>query len=270
MEANPIALLTDFGLRDPYAGVMKGVIKSINPEAPIIDITHDIEPQNVAQASFVLKRTYHYFPSGTIFVCVVDPGVGTNRKAIAVKTRNYYFVAPDNGLLADTLSEKEVKEINEINNPRYLLESVSNTFHGRDIFAPAGAHISHGIPLKELGDRLFHYQGLDFPRVFIGRYLVRGNVIYRDHFGNLITNINTELLKDKDIYAVRFLHYELRKINKSYQESHRGELLAIIGSFDTLEIAVNQGSAATLIPDYQQMDVEIWFRSGDWSSETIL
>lgn len=270
MKANTIALLTDFGLRDPYAGVMKGVIAHINPEAHIIDITHDIQPQNIAQASFILKKTYCYFPSGTIFVCVVDPGVGSTRKALAVKTGNYFFVAPDNGLLADTLEEKEVRTIVEIKNPRYMLTTVSNTFHGRDIFAPAAAHISHGIPVKELGTRVFSYKGMDFPRVFTGKYIVRGKTVYDDRYGNLITNIDAPYLKDKEISAVRFKNYELRRINRAYEESLPGELLSIIGGFDTLEISVNHGSAASFLGETQGMDVEVWFDAGQAESETVL
>lgn len=270
MEVSPIALLTDFGLRDPYAGVMKGVIASINPDAPVIDITHDIQPQNIPQASFILKKTYRYFPSGTIFVCVVDPGVGSTRKALAVKTRNYFFIAPDNGLLADTLEEKEVGTIVEIKNTRYLLTTVSNTFHGRDIFAPAAAHLSHGIPIKDLGPRVFSYQGMDFPEVFVGKYMVRGKAVYADHYGNLITNIDAHYLKDREIHAVRFRNYELKRINRTYDESLPGELLAVVGSFDTLEISVNHGSAASLLSESQGMDVEIWFDAGQAESETVL
>jgi len=270
MEVSPIALLTDFGHKDPYVGVMKGVIAKISPDTPVIDVTHEIRPQNVVQASFILTRTYHYFPTGTIFTIVVDPGVGGSRKAIAVRTRNYYFVAPDNGLLAPVLEKKEVLEMVEIANPRYILQPVSNTFHGRDIFAACAAHISHGIPLHEVGPPLYHYTGLDFPPIHVGRYMIRGHVAYTDHFGNLITDIDASLLDSRVVSSIHFGQYELRGINKFYAESQPGELLAIIGSFDTLEIAVNQGSAASIVKNTEKLDVEVWFDGGEVPSQTLL
>lgn len=269
MQAHRIALLTDFGIRDPYVGVMKGVIYSISADTSIVDITHEIGTQNIHQASFILEKTFRYFPSGTIFVVVIDPGVGSSRKALAVKTRSYHFVAPDNGVLASALNFEEIIEIVEISNPRYMLENISNTFHGRDVFAPAAAHISRGIPLKHLGEKVDHYMGLDIPKAHKISGGIKGRVVYMDHFGNLITNIEREDIGDKPVAAVRAGGYLIRGMNQYYSQSKAGELLAIMGSFNTLEISVNRGSAASIMGYSHHMEVEVWFQEKDIPSGSI-
>lgn len=270
MEPTYIALLTDFGMRDPYVGVMKGVISSVSPHTPVIDITHEIHPQNISQAAFILGRSYHYFHTGTIFCVVVDPGVGGQRKALAVKTKNYCFVGPDNGVLSSALEKEEVMEMVEITNDRYILTPVSSTFHGRDVFAPAAAHISHGIPLRYLGPQTFHYQGLDFPGPEQGKFMIKGHVVYKDHFGNLVTDIEKNEIEGRTVSAIHFMGRELKRINQSYDESHPGELLAILGSFDTLEIAANQDSASRILGEPQRIPVEIWFEDEKVESKTLL
>lgn len=258
MKPGTIALLTDFGTEDPYVGVMKGVIATISPGTQVIDITHRIKPQNITQAAFILSKVFHYFPSGTIFTAVVDPGVGTSRGAIAVKTRDYYFIAPDNGLLSPVLAGKEISEMVEINNPKYMLTPVSDTFHGRDVFSPAAAHISSGVPLHYLGPHIKAYKKIDFPKPHVGKYLIRGSVLFTDHFGNLITNIEASLLRDEEIGLVGIGGYMVHQVNRSYEDSAPGDLLAIFGSYDTLEISISHGSAKEFLGDISEMDVEVW------------
>ncbi|MCD4783932.1 MAG: SAM-dependent chlorinase/fluorinase [Candidatus Eremiobacteraeota bacterium] len=259
MKSGTIALLTDFGNEDPYVGVMKGVIATISPGTHVIDITHKIGSQDVVRAAFILSKVFHYFPSGTIFTVIVDPGVGTSRGAIVAKTRDYYFIAPDNGILSLVLAGKEISEMVEINNPKYMLAPVSDTFHGRDVFSPAAAHISSGVPLHCLGPHIQEYKKIDFPKPHVGKHLIRGRVLFADHFGNLITNIEASLLKDRKIGLVRIGGYMVHQINRSYIESVPGELLAIIGSYDTLEISISHGSAKEYLGDISGMDVEVWF-----------
>src|SRR5437762_854766 len=146
-----IAMMTDFGLEDGDVGVMKGVIAGITPNVHIIDITHDVSPQNVASGAWILASAYRYFPQDTVFVCVVDPGVGSSRQAIAIHAGDWFFVGPDNGLFSYVLTEQSVHVAVVLSNPLYHLAQVSTTFHGRDIFAPAGAHLARGIPMNELG-----------------------------------------------------------------------------------------------------------------------
>jgi S-adenosylmethionine hydrolase len=193
-----VALLTDFGLRDSYVGVMKGVIAAITSEAHIIDITHDIEPQNIASGAWTLASSYHYFPKQTVFVCVVDPGVGSSRRAIAVHAGDWFFVGPDNGLLSYVLAKQSVHAAVVLSNPLYHLTCVSATFHGRDIFAPTSAHLARGIAMSELGTPIdpATLQRIDIePPVRQGNR-INASIIQVDHFGNLISNIPLALVPD--------------------------------------------------------------------------
>ncbi len=259
MESSKIALVTDFGLEDPYVGVMKGVIASINPFADIIDITHKIQPQNIYHAAFSLLHTYCYFPSGTIFVIVVDPGVGSQRKALAVKTHKYFFIAPDNGLLSPVLEQQYVERIVNINNSRYLLTPPSDTFHGRDVFAPAAAHLSHGLPIENLGDAITTLRTEKLPEVKVFDDHLEGRIIVNDHFGNLISNISKNYLQGKIIKSISVGDHLISRINRAYNESSPGELLAIIGSYDTLEIAVNRGSADAFLGEHHSEIIRVYF-----------
>lgn len=186
-----VAFLTDFGLRDGYVGVMKGVVSGITPDAQLIDITHEVEPQNVLAGAWVLATSYRYFPEKTVFVCVVDPGVGSVRRSVALHAGNWYFVGPDNGLFSYILAEQPLHEAVTLANPAYHLASMSSTFHGRDLFSPMGAHVAGGVALAELGDPV---DPASLVRLNIAPPTQHGEqitaqVIHVDHFGNLITNI---------------------------------------------------------------------------------
>lgn len=193
-----IALLTDFGLNDGYIGVMKGVILTICSDAHCIDITHDIAPQNVAAAAWILATAYRYFPTDTVFTCVVDPGVGSKRGAIAVHAGSWRFVGPDNGLFSYIYKEQTVQQAVALTNAAYHLPNVSSTFHGRDIFAPASAHIARGVPLDKLGAPLDPaiLQRLDIASPVRNNDSIEGHIAHIDRFGNLITNIPLTLVPD--------------------------------------------------------------------------
>jgi S-adenosylmethionine hydrolase len=248
----PIVLLTDFGYRDHYAGVMKGVIASISPQAPIIDLTHGIPPQQVLTGALALRESVNFFPRRTIFLGVVDPGVGTDRKPIAVETkRGFRFVGPDNGLLSLAAERTEVKRIVELRSMRYRMPKVSASFHGRDIFAPAAAWLWRGVPMDELGPRLGTMVQLALGlRVIEDQRGLHGEIIYIDGFGNLVTNISRTAFER---FARRFqqctLSLRIKRrtsfaLYKAYAEAAAGMPLAIFGSFDLLEIAVRNGDAA--------------------------
>ena len=250
--APPIALLTDFGYRDHYAGVMKGVIASIAPTAPVIDLTHGIPPQSIAAGAIALAQSWRYFPARTIFVAVVDPGVGTNRLAIAVETNaGARFIGPDNGLLWSAAEQAGVRRIVELRSPRYRLPEVSSTFHGRDIFAPAAAHLWRGVRISALGPQLSAMTPAAFdPGVAETRNELAGSVVYVDGFGNLVTNIDRARF---DRFAGRFrgLRLSVRigrgapiAIRKAYGDAPPGASLATFGSFEMLEVAIRDGSAA--------------------------
>jgi S-adenosylmethionine hydrolase len=225
-----IILLTDFG-QSEYVGVMKGVIYSINKDAKIVDLCHDISPQKTIEASWVLKNNYKYFPRGATFCCVVDPGVGTERKALAVKTTSYYFVAPDNGLLWETLKEQKIIDIREIPIP----PDASNTFHGRDVFAKAAANIALGHfdtsgPKTEEMERLEIYHKAR-----------EGTVVRIDRFGNIITNLPKE---DKTSYSLKIedRSYQMN-FHPNYHTAEDNELFLLEGSCNTLEISLKNGNA---------------------------
>ncbi|NOX97245.1 MAG: SAM-dependent chlorinase/fluorinase [Nitrospirae bacterium] len=248
-----ITLLTDFGGKDSYVGVMKGVIQGINPQARVIDLCHEVPPQDIHSAAFLLKVSYKYFPRGTIHVIVVDPGVGSKRKIVCLKTSDYLFLAPDNGVLTPIRQEEKIEEIVEVSRQRYFLKEVSRTFQGRDIFAPVAAHLSLGVNPSELGPKVSHFRDLKIPPVHFSEKGLEGEIIYIDRFGNLITNITRADLRglEKKISGkgirITVGGKEIRKINKSYAESQSGELLAIIGSSHYLEISLNQGNARKVL-----------------------
>jgi hypothetical protein len=243
-----ITLTTDFGLADGYAGTMKGVILGIAPTATIVDISHDISPQDVREAAYTLYTAYPYFPQGTIHVVVVDPGVGSERRAIALRTPRATFVAPDNGVLSYVVAREMVEEIVDLTNPRYHLSPASCTFHGRDIFAPAAAHLARGIPLAELGEPLAEIVAFPLPRPQVRPDgTIVGQVIHVDRFGNLITSITSRDLADHLLLresTIQIKGQSIRGIANSYAEGTPGKLLALIGSSAHLEIAVPGGSAS--------------------------
>ena len=193
-----IAILTDFGLADGDVGVMKGVIADITPEINIIDITHDVDRQNISSGAWILASAYRYFPKNTVFVCVVDPGVGSSRRAIAVHAGDWFFVGPDNGLFSYVLAEQAVQAAVVISNPTYQLPQVSATFHGRDIFAPAGAYLARGVTLFELGPQLdpATLERIDTGLPIRKGALIDAHIIHVDRFGNLITSIPLTLVPE--------------------------------------------------------------------------
>jgi hypothetical protein len=241
-----ITLITDFGLKDNYVGVMKGVIYSINPNVGIIDITHQIEPYDIVGASFILKSSFKYFPKGTIHVIVVDPGVGSKRKIILVRTENYYFLAPDNGILG-FISDNH--EIIELINKEYFLNEISATFHGRDIFAPVAAYLSLGKRIEEFGHRLNKIKNL--PSKFKPKFdkdKIVGEIIYIDHFGNLITNIiRDEFPFDDSEVLIEINGHQIKGISQMYSQLKPKKLLAIWDSSEHLEIAANLANAQQLL-----------------------
>jgi S-adenosyl-L-methionine hydrolase (adenosine-forming) len=248
----PIAVLTDFGYRDHYVGVIKGVIASLAPHAPVIDVTHGIPAQQIMVGALALRESLSFFPPRTIFLAVVDPGVGTERKPIAIETdRGARLVGPDNGLLWLSAQQAGIKAIVELSSPRYRLPKVSASFHGRDIFAPAAAWLWRGVPLREFGPSLQRIVRLaPKANVVESARKLGGEVIYIDGFGNLITNITRATLER---FARRFPQCRLLirvngcssiKLCRAYAEAPLGAPLALFGSFDLLEIAVRDGDAA--------------------------
>lgn len=240
-----ITLTTDFGTEDAYVGTMKGVILSINPKAILVDLCHQIEPQNIAQAAFVLGTAYPFFPQGTIHLVVVDPGVGSQRRAIILVTPSAYFVAPDNGVLSYVIEETPAFQAIALTNPRFWLSPVSSTFHGRDIFAPVAAHLSLGVPPEDFGEKVPSLLTFPIPRPQRGENgeLV-GHILHIDHFGNLITDIKRTDLPSGEI-SIEVAGRCIEGLSTSYSKG--GELMAIIGSSQNLEIAAKDESAADLL-----------------------
>ena len=240
--SNIVALLTDFGTRDHYVGVMKGVILSINPHVTIVDISHDIAPQDVMSAYFLLKNSHRYFPSGTIFVAVVDPEVGTHRAVLCAQTDEALYLAPDNGTLSFLAKPDRVVQVT---NRKYMLEPGSNTFHGRDIFAPVAAHLSLGLEVDKLGPpaKTILQLGCKEPEVS-SEGVILGEVISIDQFGNLVTNIPADRLADFAAIEVKVAKTAIKSLSKTYGDHKKGEVIALIGSGGNLEISVVKGSAA--------------------------
>jgi hypothetical protein len=240
-----ITFTTDFGTRDWFVGMMKGVVLCLAPRARIVDFTHEIAPGDIRAGAFALAAGYSFFPRHTIHVAVVDPGVGTKRRAIAVQTADYLFVGPDNGLLSWALAREKIKAIHALENRSYFLPRVSCTFHGRDIFAPVAAHLSNGVPLRKLGPGCRDLVRLPWPKPTRSSKGIRGEVVYVDRFGNAITNISSEVLSSlKGRPAVFMGRKRMCAVAPTYQTVARGRLVAVIGYSGFLEIAVNGASAA--------------------------
>lgn len=245
MSGATIAFLTDFGASDTYVGQMKGVIRSIAPEAVILDLTHGIPPQSILLGAVQLQQSVTYFPPGTIFLAVVDPGVGTDRRSLVARSQGRYFVGPDNGLLSLALQKDAV--IHDMVNRKLALPTISSTFHGRDVFAPAAAHLANNLPLEEFGPRLTDIIHLEWPQpvqVSEGQWQVP--IIASDHFGNLITCLRPEDMRKMSLREASFqvAGHEIGTISPTFGAVGWGRWLAYVGSSDLLEIAVNGGSAA--------------------------
>jgi S-adenosylmethionine hydrolase len=268
MAQGCLTLLSDFGLSDGYVGMMKGAIAQINPTLTVIDLTHQIPPQNIAAGRFCLMSAYPYFPSATVHVALVDPGVGSHRRAIAVELATGFLVGPDNGLLSGVLSQNPAIAAVELTNPQYWrVANPCTTFHGRDIFAPVGAHLASGVPLAALGTAISLQQlvSLTLPDWTdrldkkTGQRVIQGAIQAIDHFGNLITNIPQETIQASTWSSV------IQGIqipgHKTYAEVPKGSLLALVGSHGWVEIAKNQGNAQQHLQVEYAEKVEVFLES---------
>jgi len=245
-----ITLLSDFGLKDPYVAEMKAVVLSICPQARLVDISHEIEKFNVRMGAFVLASAAPYFPKGTIHVAVVDPGVGTKRRALLVEARRAFFVGPDNGLLMMAAEKQGIRHVYEITNERFMLSRVSRTFHGRDVFAPVAAHLANGYKSSDSGSEIHDYVLPRFVKPRLTKNGLFGEVLHIDDFGNIVTNISRTELEKTGIQEGEIVRLRLRdktiklKFCSTYGEVSVGKSLALIGSHDFLEISANQGNAS--------------------------
>jgi S-adenosylmethionine hydrolase len=267
MKQTPlITLTTDFGTADGYVGTMKGVILSIAPDARLVDLSHEVAPQDVREAAFVLYAAYRFFPAHTVHLVVVDPGVGSVRRAIALHTSAGTFVGPDNGVFSYVMAREPVETLVELVDPRYRLPRVSRTFHGRDVFAPAAAHLAVGIPIADLGPPMSDPITLSLPRLEIAAEGIVGQVLHVDHFGNVATSIGQFLWDGDELCLepafgdagprVRFgaagavvavAGQEVSEVRRTYANAAPGQVLALVGSSGYLEIAVRGGSAARIL-----------------------
>jgi len=254
MQSPVITLITDFGLQDEYVGVMKGVILSINSSVQVVDITHGLARHDVVQAALVVKSAFRYFAINAIHVIVVDPGVGGKRKAICCKKDGHFFLAPDNGALSLVIQGGDVDELRAISNEAFFLKPLSNTFHGRDIFAPVAAHLSKGLDMARLGPkiRLSDMVTLDLPAPFLSaRHELVGKILSIDAFGNLVTNIDQETFmrfahrQEPEDAVITLGRSKIQGVSTSYDSVKIGSPVAVFGSRKLLEIAVNQMDART-------------------------
>ena len=245
-ELSLITLLTDFKAKDGYIGIMKGVILYINPGCRIIDLAHEIPSRGILEAAFILGHSYQYFPKGSIHVVVVDPGVGSERRPIVMEADEHFFLGTDNGVFSFIHQKSKSFRVFELSRCEYFLPEVSDTFHGRDIFAPAAAHLSRGIPLQSLGNEITDFVRIDIPEPRIGKKEMGGEIIYIDGFGNLVTNLSKKLINDftrGNIFHIIIGDKRLNRISRCYSEVPEGELIGIFGSAGYLEISVNWGNA---------------------------
>lgn len=241
-----LTFTTDFGTRDWFVGTMKGVALGINPRARIVDLTHEIQPGDIRAGAFALMAGCRYFPKGTVHMVVVDPGVGSSRRAIAVQTNDYFFVGPDNGVLSWALAHERIKSVRRLEESKYFLNNISRTFHGRDIFSPVGAHLSKGLPIQRLGREVKDWIRLPWPQPTKSREVIRGEVIYIDRFGNAITNFESqpEFNGRSAICEVNARRKARCQLADFYGAVPANRAVAVFGSSGYLEFAVNGGSAA--------------------------
>jgi S-adenosylmethionine hydrolase len=242
MKTKFIALLSDFGTNDPFVGTMKGVMLNKAPGLTIIDITHQIPPQDIQSAAFYLMAAVPFMPRGTLFLTVVDPTVGMGRGILWAKTKNHQFINPDNGILSWVGERETIEEVRFINNSALFLPRISSTFHGRDIMAPVAAAIAKGLPEKSIGPVLTDYRKFPYPRPEKTGNRVMGQVIAVDHFGNAITNITQQYLTARSIFTVA--DKMVKGLKLTYASVIEGEPLALIGSFGFLEFSIRNGNFA--------------------------
>lgn len=248
-----ITLITDFGLNDYYVGVIKGVIQGINPEALIVDVCHHVASYDVFDAAFMLAQSYRYFPIDTIHMVVVDPGVGTARRPLIARTIDYKFVAPDNGVLSLVYEREESIEVREITSEHYFLNPVSQTFHARDVFAPAVGWLSKGVEVDKFGEPISDYTKFVPPKAQrVDDQLMKGVALRIDKFGNIITNLTPEdipqlLSENPPPFKIVINQQEVTKFNLAYAMGKPNELFALVGSSGYIEICTNRGSAAKIL-----------------------
>lgn len=254
-----IALLSDFGTRDHYVGTMKAVILGICPDATLVDITHDIPPHDVVDGALELAAAYKYFPAGCIFVAVVDPGVGSARRGLAVDTGDFRFVCPDNGLMTVVLRETAAKKAVELTERRYARPTVSRTFEGRDRFAPAAAWLAKGIQLAALGRAVSDIHRLDIPQATVDEGAIHGAVLRIDRFGNLVTNVDRKTFEKfgREKVQITAGGATVGRLVATYADIQAGEVCALFGSTDHLELAANAGSAAETLGLVRGAPIEI-------------
>jgi S-adenosylmethionine hydrolase len=238
-----ITLTTDFGSSDAFVGAMKGVILEINPHAQIVDVSHDVPPQDVDHAAFVLKCAYPFFPAGTVHAVVVDPGVGTERLILAARTERHVFLAPNNGVLKYVFDEHPDVEVFNVTHSEYFRVHVSRTFHGRDIFAPVAAHLSRGLSLEKLGNPFSEFERGTVAHPLQLEDRIVGEIIAFDRYGNGISNIPGDRIADGGSVRVLVKGREFETLARSYLDAPPGEPLVIVGGADLLELSVNRGSA---------------------------
>ena len=246
-----ITLLTDFGEKDGYPGIMQGVIYSIAPDARVVDLSHSVHPQGIFEGSLALLRAMPYFPAGSVHVGVVDPGVGTERLPIAARLGQQFFVGPDNGLVTSILEYTErgggETYFVHLDRPGFWLPTVSKSFHGRDIFAPVGAHLANGVPLEEVGTPIEHVNRLYIPQPDPLDKGWSGEVIHIDHFGNVATNIRANHLLAFNSFHIKLNDHTIDRFINSYGDAEEGDLIALIDSSGYLSLAVVNGRAADVL-----------------------
>jgi len=240
-----VTLITDFGWAGEYVGALKGAILRVNPHCLIVDITHQIESQNILQASFVLRKSYSYYPPGTVHGVVVDPGVGTKRRAVVVEKDKYFFVGPDNGVFSGLLSAGGAIRARKIARKEYFLTPVSDTFQGRDVFAPVAGHLSLGLDPAKLGPKVKNLVRMSFPEPRRGKKHLTARVLWADSFGNLITNVTRQeyARKLEPRFQIQGRGWSIDRLSRTYGEGKPGQPLALFGSGGLLEISVNRGNA---------------------------
>jgi S-adenosylmethionine hydrolase len=249
MQPGILTLTTDFGTVGPYTGAVKGVILSLAPGTQLVDVTHTVSPQNILEGAFILAAIIDAFPKGTVHLVVIDPGVGTDRRLIAARVDEHWFVLPDNGLLSAVARGREVQGIWEIANPALCRSPVSSTFHGRDILAPAAAHLLLGRDPAELGPARTRFHALRAFEAASNENGFVGEVILRDSFGNLITNIEAKRLGDTpaEAWTIEIAGTEIQGLSRTYGDHPAGTLIALTGSTGWIEVAVANGDAANLL-----------------------
>lgn len=266
MENPIISLTTDFGLDDPFVGILKGVMLRINPRIRFLDVSHSVDPQDVLQGALVLSAFCRYCPRGTVHLAVVDPGVGGKRRPICVEAEDGFFVGPDNGILSLALKGRTVREIVELNNPDYFLKPVSQTFHGRDIFAPAAAYAASGVPIQNLGDPIERIEGLAVPDPSLsGRGVLKGEVIYIDRFGNCAVNIGRAEFESarkrfrSNSFSIRIGRNIITKISGSYQEGAAAARQE--GESPTRRPAVKKGPPGAIFNSWNLLEFFVYKKS---------